>query len=221
MTGHDLARMLDGTITATGVTQEELRIFLQEAVQRDFYSVISARCYIPEIVETLKGSNTIPGSGCCLSSGADATHIKAYASAYNVSLGAQEVDIVMNINYFKSGMYKEVVQDIRSVKDSIGRIPLKCIIEASILTDDEIRTACELVVEGGADFLKTGTGDEGPTTLHHIDLIAKVLKGRIKIKAAGGIRTPEIVEQFANAGVERFGISHRSVFRLLDAMDAR
>ena len=163
MTGHDLARMLDGTITATGVTRDEMVHFIQKAKEKEFYSIISARCYLPYLI----------------------------------------------------------IQDIRAVKESIGAIPLKCIIEASILSDSEIQTACELVVEGGADFLKTGTGDEGPTTLHHIDLIAKTLRGRAKIKAAGGIRTPETVEQFANAGVERFGISHKSVFRLLDAMDAR
>ena len=220
MKAYELAHMLDGTITATGITRQELDNFLQEAIRWEFCTVISARCYIPRVVETLRGTKTIPGSGSCLSSGADATHVKAYASAYNVSLGACEVDIVMNLNYFKSGLYKEVVQDIRAVKDAIGSIPLKCIIEASILTDDEIRKACELVVEGGADFLKTGTGDEGPTTLHHIELIAKTLRGRAKIKAAGGIRTPETVERFVNAGVERFGVSHKSAFRLLTAMDA-
>ena len=221
MTGHDLARMLDGTITATGVTRDEMVHFIQKAKEKEFYSIISSRCYLPYLIEQLQGSKTIPGSGCCLSSGADATPVKAYAAAYTVSLGAKEVDIVMNINYFKSHMYREVIQDIRAVKESIGAIPLKCIIEASILSDNEIQTACELVVEGGADFLKTGTGDEGPTTLHHIDLIAKTLRGRAKIKAAGGIRTPETVEQFVNAGVERFGIGHKSVFHLLDAMDAR
>ena len=218
MTGHDLARMLDGTITATGVTRDEMVHFIQKAKEKEFYSIISARCYLPYLIEQLQGSKTIPGSGCCLSSGADATHVKAYAASYNVSLGAKEVDIVMNINYFKSHMYREVIQDIRAVKESIGAIPLKCIIEASILSDSEIQTACELVVEGGADFLKTGTGDEGPTTLH---LFKDNIGSSIKIKAAGGIRTPETVEQFANAGVERFGISHKSVFRLLDAMDAR
>lgn len=221
MTGYELARMMDGTVTATGITRQELDSFLQEAISRQLLTVISARCYIPRIVEALKGTNTIPGSGCCLSSGADATQVKAYASRYNVSLGAQEVDIVMNLNYFLSGMYDQVVEDIRSVKEAIGAVPLKCIIEASILSDAQIRTASELVVAGGADFLKTGTGDEGPTTLHQVEIIANTLRGRAKIKAAGGIRTPEQVEQLANAGVERFGVSHKNVFRLLDAMDAR
>lgn len=221
MTGREFAHMLDGTITATGITRPELDAFLREAVRREFCTVISARCYISRVVEALRGTHTLPGSGCCLSSGADATHVKAYAAAHNIALGAREVDIVMNLNYFKSGLYREVVEDIRAVKDAAGPVPVKCIIEASILTDDEIRTACELVVEGGANFLKTGTGDEGPTTLHHVDLIAKTLRGRAKIKAAGGVRTPKIVEQFANAGVERFGVSHKSVFRLLDALDAR
>lgn len=70
MTGHDLARMLDGTITATGVTRDEMVHFIQKAKEKEFYSIISARCYLPYLIEQLQGSKTIPGSRCCLSSGA-------------------------------------------------------------------------------------------------------------------------------------------------------
>ncbi|HEX3027338.1 MAG TPA: deoxyribose-phosphate aldolase [Clostridia bacterium] len=221
LNGQQFARMLDGTLTATNTTKAQYQAHLETAIKYHFYSVIGLRCYIPMTVEALKETDVLPGSGCCLASGADATEVKVYAGKSNVALGAKELDMVMNLSYFKSGLYDLVVDDIRRVKEAVGNIPLKCIIEAPLLTDEEIRTACALVVEGGADYLKTATGQAGPTTLHHIEVISGVLKGRIKIKAAGGIRKIETVEQMTDLGVSRFGVGSASAIKLIQAFNDR
>ena len=89
---------------------------------------------------------------------------------------------------------------------------LKVIIEAMLLTDDEIRKACDLVMEGGADYVKTGTGFSvgKPTTLHHVKVIKDHVGDRIKIKVAGGVRDLDTLLKMYKLGACRFGIGHKA-----------
>ena len=80
---------------------------------------------------------------------------------------------------------------------------------------------CELCIDGGADFVKTATGTLGVTDIHTIEVMAKAVKGRAKIKASGGIRTIETVDAMLDLGVERFGVGLASGIKLIEAADNR
>ena len=90
-----------------------------------------------------------------------------------------------------------------------------------MLSDDEIRTACDLCIDGGVDYVKTGTGLLGATDVHTIEVISKAVKGRAKIKASGGIRTIEMVDAMLDLGVARFGAGLASAIKLVEAADQR
>lgn len=213
----EIARMTDVTLTGACSTKTELDELLDFAKQHHFYSVIGPRCYNAYIAEALAGTDTLPSSGCCFPAGHDPSEVKAFHAKYAVSEGIREIDMVMNLPYFKSGLYQSVVDDIRIVKDAIGNeILLKCIIEVCFLNDDEIRRACELVIDGGAEYIKTATGLQGPTTLHHVEVVAEAVKDRAKIKAAGGIRDIKTMEKMIDLGVDRFGISYQSVRKIFE-----
>ena len=114
-----------------------------------------------------------------------------------------------------------VVNDVRAVRDAIGpNVIYKCILEVCYLSDEEIQRACELLIDGGVDFVKTSTGKAGPTTLHHVEVIAKTCRGRVKIKASGGIRTKEAVERMIDLGVTRFGVGLESAIRIVEEANA-
>lgn len=67
---------------------------------------------------------------------------------------------------------------------------------------------CDIVPEAGADFIKTSTGfSTGGATFHDVQLFAEHVKGRCKIKAAGGISTVEDIEKFLDLGADRLGTS--------------
>ena len=68
----------------------------------------------------LKGSHVLLGSECCDTNGSDNNHIKCYTATSNIKLGCSEVDMVMNIGYFNSGLDEKVIEDIRSVRKAIG-----------------------------------------------------------------------------------------------------
>lgn len=219
--GKDLARMIDSTHIATLATREEVDEMIRQAKQYHFFAVNGPAAYFPHLVEELKGTDTNPGFGCTRWSGADPSHCKAYAAKWAVDNGAKEIDMVMNISFFKSGLYREVVRDVQTVKDAIGEHVLKVIIECPFLSDAEIVKATELLIEGGADCIKSCTGMEGGCTLHHAELILKTARGRAWVKAAGGIRTLDTVDRMLDMGVKRFGINYRTAKQLCDQANAR
>ncbi len=222
LNGKQLARLIDSTDVATLATKQEVEQMIAEAKQYHFFAINAPACYFPYLVENLKGSDTNPGFGCCRWSGADPTHIKAAAAKWAVDLGAREIDMVMNLSLFKSGLYDEVVRDIGTVKDAIGREhALKVIIECPLQTDEEIENAVELVIASGADCVKSASGMEGPTTIHHVETIMKAAKDKVWVKAAGGIRDIETVDRMLDLGVKRFGINYRSAKTIVERADQR
>ena len=186
MNGCELARMIDSTDVATLATKHDVDEMIAQAKEYKFFAINAPASYFPYLVENLKDSGVNAGFGCCRWSGADPTHIKVACAKWAIDLGAQEIDMVMNLSYFKSGMYDEVVKDIGTVKDAIGREhALKVIIEAPLQSDAEIEKAVELVIASGADCVKSASGMEGPTTIHHVETIMMNRGGALHDSSCG------------------------------------
>lgn len=139
-------------------------------------------------------------------SGGDTTESKVFQVGELRRKGCGELDMVMNLTLLKLGEHQRCREDIRKVVDAASGIPIKVIIEAVLLTEDEIRRASELAVSAGAAFVKTGTGWNGPATKRQVELIYQTIGEAAFIKAAGGIRTLEAVTELFGAGCDRFGI---------------
>ena len=151
-------------------------------------------------------------------SGGQTTHTKVIETSELVQLGVDEVDMVIDIGAHLSGRYDHVRSDIEAVVEAASGLPVKVILECHHLSDDQIRRGCDLAVEAGAHYVKTGTG-WAPTgaTLHNISVIQQQVKGTIGIKASGGIRDPETLTAMYELGVRRFGIAARHVPSVLSA----
>jgi deoxyribose-phosphate aldolase len=123
--------------------------------------------------------------------------------------GADEIDMVINIGFLKDQKYELVEHEIRQLKQAIGSKVLKVIIETCYLTDDEKKMATLLVVNAGADYVKTSTGfGTGGATLEDIELMKSVTQNKIQIKASGGIRDYETAQKYIDSGVTRIGTSN-------------
>jgi deoxyribose-phosphate aldolase len=208
--------MLDCTLTNPTASLDELHKMLATAKKYHFHTVLGPRCFNELIVKELAGTSVLPCSGCSATLGHDPTEVKTFHARLAVSQGIKEIDMVMNLSYLKSGLHKDAIRDIASVKQAVeSDIPVKCIIEAPLLTDEEIVTACKLVMEGGAEFVKTASGLRGATTLHHVELIKNTIDSKTKIKAASGIRDAKTIQRMIDMGVERFGISYGSVLKII------
>ncbi|MEF8786578.1 MAG: deoxyribose-phosphate aldolase [Haloarculaceae archaeon] len=118
-----------------------------------------------------------------------------------------ELDMVMNRTAFANDDEESVVEDVRAVKDAVGEKTLKCIIESPALSRDEIRRAAELAERGGADFVKTAVGYDGPTDSSEIEAIRDGISSSTGIKASGGISSFDEALEMVRAGATRIGTS--------------
>ena len=140
--------------------------------------------------------------------GYSTTAAKVAETVELIAVGADEIDVVLNVTRLKERDYDYIVDEIAALKKVCGKKVLKIIVETCLLTKEEIAVMCELVVRGGADFIKTSTGfDSAGAKIEDVEAMREFLRGRAKIKAAGGIRTLEDAEAFIGAGADRIGTS--------------
>ncbi len=203
-----IARFIEHTRLKPETTPAEIEKVCAEAVEFGFVTVCINSEFVPLARRLVAGSGVGVGTVIGFPLGACLTAVKVTEAETALVLGADELDMVMNIGYFKAGDYQRVLDDIRAVVKTAGGKTVKVIIETCLLSDEEKRRATELVVESGADFVKTSTGfGSAGATVADVRLLAEVAQGRIGVKAAGGIRTLKQAMELLTAGATRLGTS--------------
>ena len=213
----NLPRLIDLSCVKANSTVEEMTQMVEMAKKYKFLCCFSMPYYTGWLIDQLKDApDTFVGGTVGYPHGNELTMLKVEGAKHQKALGCREIDMVQNITALKHGDYAEVGADIAAVKAAIGDTPLKVILEVSYLTDYEICKACEIAVENGASFVKTGTGwGPSPTTVNHIKLMKAAVGDRAQIKAAGGIRTVDTMMEMIDAGCTRFGIGLNSSVSIL------
>jgi deoxyribose-phosphate aldolase len=169
--------------------------------------------YIPLAVELLKGSGVLVGTVVGFPHGNETPAIKEFQARTVFELGAQEIDMVMNIPALINGEREIFLQDIQGVVQAGEGCKVKVILENCYLTQEEKHRACQWVVQAGAHFVKTSTAyAEGGATLEDVRLMYEAVEGKCLVKAAGGVRTIEEVLAFLKAGARRFGSTRTEQF---------
>lgn len=204
---------VDHTLLKPDATEAQLRSLCREALD---YGVASV-CLNPRYV-TLAASILRQKIAVCtvvgFPLGAMTQNAKVFEAQEAVANGADEIDMVISIGDLKDKKFDAIEDEIRAVKAAIGGRVLKVIIETCLLTDGEKRRMCHIVEQAGGDYIKTSTGfASGGATAADIALFAEETGGRIKIKAAGGIKTCEDMQMFLSLGADRLGSS--SAIRLM------
>lgn len=207
----ELKNYIEHTLLKQDATKAELIKLFEEAKEYQFKGVCVNGANIKLAKEYLKDTNvnivTVVGFplGACIS------EVKAFETQKAIEDGANEVDMVINVQSIKDKDYEYTQKDIEIVKKACGNIPLKVIIETDLLTKEEIVKACEIIIKAGADFAKTSTGfvkNGVGAKVEDIKLMAETLKNsNVKIKASGGIKTREQAIALVEAGALRLGTS--------------
>ena len=159
-------------------------------------------------VECLKGTDIKVVSVAGFPLGGSRTDIKVAEACAAVEDGANEIDMVGSIGLLRDDRFAEVTADIRKVRRNLpDSVTLKVILEVSLLTPGQVRNGVEAVINGGAQFVKTGTGFFGPCTTEQVAQLVGFASGRIQVKAAGGIKTLKECRALLEAGASRIGSS--------------
>ena len=208
MTPWNLPSLIDHTVLKPEATKADVLRLCREAKDLGFVVIFVPPCYVDEAVEATAGSAVRVGIPIGFPLGGHTTKTKVAEATEAVARGAKILDMVINVSRLKSGDHDYVRQDIAEVVKATPSAEHKVILETCLLTQQEKLTACRLVVEAGADYVKTSTGfNAAGATVDDVRLMKQAVVGKAKVKASGGIRDWKTTLAMLEAGADRIGTS--------------
>jgi len=206
----DFAKRIDHTLLNPQSKVHDIERVCKEALEIGFAACYISPWYVKEARKILKDSEVKVGSVVSFPHGNSPIDVKVHEAKWLIENGAEEVDMVVNLNALKSHMWDYLANEISKVAKVVHEYDciLKVIVETGILSDDEKVKIAQIVAKSGGDYVKTSTGFIGRgATLHDVHLLKKAVSGRIKVKASGGIRHAIDAIMLIIAGADRIGTS--------------
>ncbi|RLE57793.1 MAG: deoxyribose-phosphate aldolase [Thermoprotei archaeon] len=214
-----LARIMDTSLIEPDTTEEEVRKFIEHHKKYPYAAIAVDLYYIPLAVKLLKGTKIDVVAPIAYPTGGIPTDIKVEQAKWAIEQGANELDVAVNMYYFKFGQYdllKEEIRRIVKIAESENVI-VKVIPQTAFLTPEEIKLFTKIAIEAGAHFIKTNSGYGLKTLPEHVKIIKDNYGDKIKVMAAGGVRNAEIALSMLEAGADRIATSTpEDVFNTLE-----
>ncbi|MDO4965938.1 MAG: deoxyribose-phosphate aldolase [Lachnospiraceae bacterium] len=213
MDNKEILKHVDHTVLKAFTSWDDIKKLCDEAVELNTASVCIPPTYIKRINDTYGNKiNICTVIGFPL--GYSVVEAKIAEAKKAIEDGANEIDMVINICDVKNGDFDKVFDEIKAIRKATEGKVLKVIIETCYLTDDEKIKLCKIVTDAKADYIKTSTGfGTNGATIEDIKLFKANIGSDVKMKAAGGIRTKEAMEEYLNEGCDRIGSSSASILK--------
>ena len=207
----ELNKYIEHTLLKQDATKAEVIKLLDEAKEHEFLGVCVNPVNVKFASEYLKGSDVKVVTVIGFPLGQCTTESKVLETIDAVKNGADEIDMVLNSAKLKDGEFDFIIEEISKIKAACQGKALKVILETDLLTKEEIKTASELCVKGGADFVKTSTGfvkNGVGAKVEDVKLMYETVKDAgLGVKASGGVRDKETALAMIEAGATRIGTS--------------
>ncbi len=205
-----LPQLIDHTNLRPDSNSEDIKVLCQEAIEHQFKAVCVPPFHVRDAVRWTDNNPTLVSTVIGFPMGYSATPAKVEEIKRAIDEGAQELDVVINLSAIKSNQWNHVANDIDSVTRAVhlkGKV-IKLILETGLLTEAELRKACQICQNNEVDFVKTSTGFHGRgADIETVKLLRSLLPPSIKIKASGGIRSQADALNLIKAGADRLGTS--------------
>jgi deoxyribose-phosphate aldolase len=201
---------IEHTLLKPDARREDLAKLCAEAVEYGFGLVAINPCWTAYCGERLDGTGILVDAAVGFPLGQSLPETKIAECEHCIAAGAGEIDMVINVGKLIDGDETFVYEEIKSVTDCCHRSRLICkvILETALLSKEQIVSACKIAEKAGADFVKTSTGFSGAgATTENVALMRASVGPKLRIKAAGGIRSLEQVRALVSAGADRIGTS--------------
>lgn len=206
MNNSEILSHVDHTYLKAFGTWNDIEKLCKEAIEHHTASVCIPPCYIKKVRENYPDLNICTVIGFPL--GYNTTQTKVFETVEAINDGANEIDMVINITDAKAHNFDKITEEIKSIRGVCENKILKVIIETCYLDEEEKIALCKCVSDAKADYIKTSTGfGTAGATVEDLNLFKKYINPSVKIKAAGGIKTKEDIDNFLNAGADRLGSS--------------
>jgi len=195
---------LNATLVAQDIDQ-----LVKEAIEHEFIGVCVPPFWVKKASREIAENDIQLVTVIGFPLGYQMTETKLLEIEKAIGNGANELDIVLNVSAFKSGLSwaKIELAKCANLIHEAG-YTMKVIIETAYLTDEEIISASKLCADAGSDFVKTSTGfAPSGAKVEHIKLMRSNLPSNVGIKASGGIRDLKTAQAMIKAGADRIGAS--------------
>ncbi|MEO0599870.1 MAG: deoxyribose-phosphate aldolase [Myxococcota bacterium] len=206
---HPLARRIEHTLLRPTATADDIARLCDEAAEHHFHAVCVSGRWVQAAAERLASTDVSACTVVGFPLGATHTAIKVFETELAIVHGAREIDMVLDLGALLGGDLDGARQDVSAVVAAAeSEVPVKVILETGYLSSEQIETACAVVRDAGAAFVKTSTGF-GPrgASVDDVRTMKRVVGDALGIKAAGGIRTVADAEAMVEAGADRLGTS--------------
>lgn len=204
----EFSKLFDHTLLKPEATSEQIKELCAEARQYGFASVCVNPDFVSLAAKELKGSEVKVCTVIGFPLGASKTSIKVAEAKEAIEDGAEEIDVVQNLSWVKEGRYDLLEKEVAALKEAVGALVLKVILETCLLSKEEIRLCSLACKKGGADFVKTSTGfSKRGATPEDVAIMAASVGPGLGVKASGGIHHYEEVKALVKAGATRIGAS--------------
>jgi deoxyribose-phosphate aldolase len=216
-----VAKSIDHALLRPELTVDEVLAGCDVAASYEVAAVCCRPVDVRRCADSLAGTDVAVGTVIGFPHGSHRTEVKVFEAVRAIEDGAVELDMVLPIGMLRSGRLDDVRDDIAAVVDAAASAAIvKVILENSYLTDDEKVEGCRLAEAAGAAYVKTSTGfAPGGATIADLRLMRAAVSNRVKVKAAGGIRTLDMLIDCLNAGADRCGAS--ATAEIIDDLRAR
>lgn len=205
----EASKYIDHTNLRMDATSKDIAKLCREAMEYNFENVCVHPSYVSLAKELLEGTNIGVVAVVGFPMGMNTPKTKEFEAVEACDLGADEIDMVINVGALKDKDYDYVKKEIEGVRDSLDGKVLKVIIETSLLTDDEIIKMTQICNDTYVNFIKTNTGfGSRGVSLHDVELINHYKNDLLEIKASGGIKSFDQMDKLIKAGATRIGTSH-------------
>ncbi|EMS69385.1 deoxyribose-phosphate aldolase [Ruminiclostridium cellobioparum subsp. termitidis CT1112] len=208
VTVKEIAKMIDHSLLRPELTEAQVREGCRLAREYDTASVCVKPCDVKIAKEELQGSDVLVTTVIGFPHGSNKTSVKVAEAVEAIDEGAAELDMVLNIGRLLSRQFDYVEADIKAVVDAAHSqgVLVKVILENCYLTDELKEIACRICEKVNADFVKTSTGfGTGGATLQDLELMRRTCSEKVRVKAAGGVRTLDGALEVRSKGAVRFG----------------
>jgi deoxyribose-phosphate aldolase len=200
------AKLFDHSMVRPDASRAEVQRSAETAARLGTATLTVQPHYVGFAARALWDTGVLVGTVVGFPHGNETPSMKVYQAREVLELGAEEIDMVMNIPALKNGERELFIRDVAGVVGAAAGLRVKVILENCYLSREEKQRACEWIVEGGAHFVKTSTAyADGGATLEDVRLMYQVVTGRCLVKAAGGIREIGDVLAYLEAGARRIG----------------
>lgn len=204
----DYSKYIDHTFLKAEATKFDIDKIISEAKQYGFKTICVNSSWVSYAKKELAGTAVGITSVIGFPLGAMSTKAKAFEAKNAIKDGADEIDMVINVGKLKDNDKNYVLDDIKAVKKAIKKKTLKVIVETALLTEEELIRVCQIVLESGAEFIKTSTGfSTRGATFQDVKIMKEMVGDKIQIKAAGGVKTFDDMQKMIEYGATRIGTS--------------